>query len=106
MHLTSRFPAVLSSAAYVTDNPSGNRPAAVVARLFASRAKPLRHLGLTLAAVAGATTRELMQRAGHSTARAALIYQHAPEDRDSVIAAALSELANAPVKAIARYQQV
>jgi integrase len=64
----------------------------------------LRHLGLTLAAVAGATTRELMKRAGHSSARAALIYQHASEDRDAVIAAALSELADASPKAIAPRQ--
>lgn len=56
----------------------------------------LRHLGLTLAAVAGATTRELMKRAGHASPRAALIYQHASEDRDAVIAAALTRLASTP----------
>jgi integrase len=53
----------------------------------------LRHTGATLAAQAGATTRELMARLGHSTPRAAMIYQHAALDRDRVIARALSEAA-------------
>jgi integrase len=52
----------------------------------------LRHLAATLAAVSGATTRELMHRMGHSSSRAALIYQHATEDRDLVIAEAMSKL--------------
>ena len=37
----------------------------------------LRHTGNTIAAATGASTKELMARVGHSTARAALIYQHA-----------------------------
>ncbi|MFF3247360.1 tyrosine-type recombinase/integrase [Streptomyces sp. NPDC002870] len=45
----------------------------------------LRHTGNTLIA-AGASTRELMTRMGHSTARAALIYQHMTNDRDRAIA--------------------
>lgn len=53
----------------------------------------LRHLAATLAAISGATTRELMARMGHSSPRAALIYQHATADRDRAIAAAMSELA-------------
>jgi integrase len=52
----------------------------------------LRHLAATLAAVSGATTRELMHRMGHLSARAALIYQHATEDRDLAIAEAMSKL--------------
>ncbi|MGW7405692.1 tyrosine-type recombinase/integrase [Streptomyces sp. NPDC054833] len=52
----------------------------------------LRHTGNTLAASTGASTRELMSRMGHSTARAALIYQHASADRDRLIAKALSDL--------------
>ncbi len=55
----------------------------------------LRHTGNTLAATTGASTRELMARMGHSTMRAALIYQHATKDRDAAIAAALSEQATA-----------
>ncbi|MFI6030503.1 tyrosine-type recombinase/integrase [Amycolatopsis magusensis] len=46
----------------------------------------LRHTGNQLAAEAGATTRELMQRMGQSTVRAALIYQHATSARDRQIA--------------------
>jgi integrase len=53
----------------------------------------LRHTGAVLAASTGATLAELMARLGHSTAGAALRYQHAAKDRDRVIAAALSELA-------------
>ncbi|MFL6137441.1 MAG: tyrosine-type recombinase/integrase [Frankiaceae bacterium] len=52
----------------------------------------LRHLAATMAAVSGATTRELMRRMGHSSQRAALIYQHATEDRDLAIAEAMSRL--------------
>ncbi|MFJ8979702.1 tyrosine-type recombinase/integrase [Streptomyces sp. NPDC102282] len=45
----------------------------------------LRHTGNNLVA-ATASTRELMTRMGHSTARAALIYQHMTADRDRAIA--------------------
>lgn len=46
----------------------------------------LRHTGNTLASTAGASTRELMTRMGHSSSRAALIYQHMTSDRDRAIA--------------------
>lgn len=51
----------------------------------------LRHVGNTLAATTGASLKELMVRMGHASSRAALIYQHASQDRDRVIAAALGE---------------
>ena len=54
----------------------------------------LRHTGLTLAAATGATTVELMHRAGHSSADAAMRYQHATKDRDRLIADALGTIAN------------
>ncbi|MFJ6459931.1 tyrosine-type recombinase/integrase [Streptomyces sp. NPDC091387] len=50
----------------------------------------LRHTGNTLAAATGASTRELMTRMGHSTARAALIYQHATAERERLIGNAVS----------------
>lgn len=50
----------------------------------------LRHTGNQMAAESGATTRELMQRMGQSTVRAALIYQHATSARDRQIADELS----------------
>lgn len=53
----------------------------------------LRHVGLTLAAATGATTAELMHRAGHASPAAALRYQHATEDRDQALADALADLA-------------
>ena len=49
----------------------------------------LRHAGLTLSAQAGATTAELMKRAGHTTSAAAMVYQHAAEERGRIVAAGL-----------------
>jgi len=60
----------------------------------------LRHTGAVLAAATGATLAELMARLGHSTVSAALLYQHASQDRDKVIAAALSGLAGGTVTPI------
>jgi integrase len=60
----------------------------------------LRHTGAVLAASTGATLAELMGRLGHSTAGAALRYQHAAQDRDKVIAEALSALAHKASSAI------
>ncbi|HEV3268436.1 MAG TPA: site-specific integrase [Acidimicrobiales bacterium] len=58
----------------------------------------LRHSGLTWAAATGASTAELMRRAGHKSPVAALRYQHATEDRDRVLADALATLAeSAPI---------
>jgi integrase len=50
----------------------------------------LRHTGNTLAAGTGASLADLMARMGHGSARAALIYQHAVRERDTMIADALS----------------
>ena len=46
----------------------------------------------TLAAATGASPKELMARLGHSSTRAAMIYQHATRDRDQAIAKALGGL--------------
>lgn len=59
----------------------------------------LRHTGATLAAAAGATLPDLMHRLGHTTPQAAMVYQHAAQDRDRLIAAALSDLRRGDVKA-------
>ncbi len=53
----------------------------------------LRHTGGTLAAQAGATVRELMDRLGHTKPTVAMIYQHTAAGRDQKIAEALAELA-------------
>ena len=62
----------------------------------------LRHTGNTLAASTGASTRELMVRMGHSSTRAAMIYQHATDDRDQAIARALGDVISrsAPARVI------
>jgi integrase len=66
---------------------------------FAAVGKPdmrvhdLRHVGATLAAQAGATTKELMSRLGHTTPAMAMRYQIAAQERDAKIAEAMSKLA-------------
>jgi len=52
----------------------------------------LRHTGNHLAAQTGASTRELMQRMGHSTVRAAMVYQHATDARSRHLADRLDAL--------------
>ena len=52
----------------------------------------LRHSAATLALAAGANTRELMERMGHTSPTVALRYQHVMAGRDQAIAAALDEL--------------
>ncbi len=63
--------------------------------LPAVRPHELRHTGATLAAATSATTKELMPRLGHSSPAAALLYQHAADDRDAEIARALDAMLGA-----------
>jgi integrase len=94
---TGREPGALlftaQSGSYLT--PGGLYDYFYPARLAAGRPDlrfhDLRHTGATLAAAAGGTIAELMRRLGHSTPGAAMRYQHAADDRDAAIAAALSE---------------
>jgi integrase len=58
----------------------------------------LRHTGNTLAASAGATVRELMDRMGHDSERAAVVYLHGSDVRRHEIADSLSKLARAELK--------
>ena len=55
----------------------------------------LRHAGNHFAAASGASTRELMGRVGHSSTRAAPIYQHRTVERDRAIAEALDAMLRA-----------
>jgi integrase len=55
----------------------------------------LRHTAATLAAAAGATTKELMERMGHTSPAVALRYQHVMTDRQAQLASALDDLARA-----------
>jgi integrase len=58
----------------------------------------LRHTGNTLAASAGATLRELMDRMGHDSQRAAMVYLHGSDARQHEIADSLSKLAREELK--------
>jgi integrase len=67
-------------------------PALNAAGLPAVHFHDLRHTGNTLAATAGATLRELMDRMGHDSERAAMIYLHGSGARQHQIADTLSKL--------------
>jgi integrase len=69
------------------------QPACAEVGLSGFRFHDLRHTGNTFAAATGASTKELMSRMGHASSRAALIYQHATNERDRALADALSRLA-------------
>ncbi|GAB2864062.1 hypothetical protein GCM10027074_34180 [Streptomyces deserti] len=49
----------------------------------------LRHTGHTLSTRSGATLKDTMVRAGQSSEKAALIYQHSDEERQEEVAAGL-----------------
>jgi integrase len=68
------------------------------AKLPAIHFHDLRHTGNTLAANAGASLRELMERMGHESERAALVYLHSSEERQHQIADTLSKLAAEELK--------
>jgi integrase len=58
----------------------------------------LRHTGNQMASEEGASLRELMERMGHSSPRAALIYQHRTMRRDKIIADGMGKRAEAELK--------
>lgn len=57
------------------------------------RIHDMRGVALTLAAMTGASLKEIMSRGGHSTPRAALLYQKLAAGRDAEIADRLSKMA-------------
>ncbi len=73
-------------------------PALAEADLSEVHFHDLRHAGNVLAAGAGANLRELMERMGHSTSRAALVYLHSTDERQRKVADALGELARAELR--------
>ena len=73
-------------------------PALQAAELPAIHFHDLRHTGNTLAASAGASLRELMDRMGHDSERAAMIYLHGSDERQQKIADTLSKLAAEELK--------
>jgi integrase len=68
-------------------------PALATADLPEIHFHDLRHTGNVLTASAGASLKELMARMGHASTRAALLYLHDSDDRQRVIATAVSDLA-------------
>ena len=89
--------------AYLFVGPKGARPARSNFHTIWNKARQkvgvsnlhlhdLRHTGNTLAAETGATLRELMERMGHRSTRAALIYLHARDHRDRAIADGLDTI--------------
>ena len=70
------------------------KKAAEVAGRSDLRFHDLRHTGAVMAAQQGATLADLQARLGHSTANAALLYQHTAKGRDQLIAESLSRLAS------------
>jgi integrase len=71
------------------------RPAVDQVGVDGLRVHDLRHTAATLAAAAGATTKELMERMGHTSPAVALRYQHVMADRQAQLASALDDLARA-----------
>ena len=49
-------------------------------------------MAATLAAMTGATTKEVMERLGHASVETAMRYQHATRERNRALADALDEL--------------
>jgi integrase len=81
------------------------RPAVEQVGLDGLRVRDLRHTAATLAAAVGATTKELVERMGHTSPAVALRYQHVMADRQAQLASALDDLAwaaTAPTKGTAR----
>ncbi len=58
----------------------------------------LRHTGLTLVAITGATTAEIMAAGGHESQAAAIRYQHATRERRTAIADALAAMADGRIE--------
>ena len=75
--------------------------ARVVAGRPELRFHDLRHGSATMAAQTGATLAELMARLGHSTPKAALVYQHVAAGRDRQIAERMARLA-APARSTSK----
>lgn len=69
------------------------RPAADALGLTGVHVHDLRHMGNILSATAGASLRELMDRMGHASTRAALINLHGSDERQRKIASNLDALA-------------
>jgi integrase len=98
-HTASIPRALLFGSEVVSDRPISRKTfyrqwkiAVTATGMSGFRFHDLRHTANTLTALTGASTKELMARMGHASARAALIYLHATPERDREIATALSKV--------------
>jgi len=73
-------------------------PAVKQAGLTGVHFHDLRHAGNTYTANAGANLRELMERMGHSSSRAAMIYLHSTDQRQHALADAVDKVARAELR--------
>ncbi len=73
-------------------------PALKTANMPPTHFHDLRHTGNTLSADAGANLRELMERMGHSSTKAALVYLHSTSERQKAIADAVGKLAKTALR--------
>ncbi len=86
------FPAANGRQQWPSTTTSYFKKASTVAGRSDLRFHDLRHTGAVMAAQQGATLADLQARLGHSTANAALLYQHTAKGRDQLIAEGLSRL--------------
>ena len=86
------FPAANGRQQWPSTITSYFKKAAEIARRSDLRFHDLRHTGAVMAAQQGATLADLQARLGHSTANAALLYQHTAKGRDQLIAESLSRM--------------
>jgi integrase len=70
-------------------------PALITTGLVGTHFHDLRHTGNQFTADAGANPRELMERMGHDSARAALIYLHSSAERQRALANEIGKNAKA-----------
>jgi integrase len=102
-HLASFTPPVADALAFTSPGGKTLRhsnfrsriwlPALAAAGLPGFHFHDLRHAGNLFIANAGANLRELMERMGHSSSRAALIYLHSTSDRQRTLADAVADRA-------------
>lgn len=88
------FPAANGRQQWPATITSYFKKAAEIAGRSDLRFHDLRHTGAVMAAQQGATLADLQARLGHSTANAALLYQHTAKGRDQMIAEGLSRIAS------------
>lgn len=101
-HLATHVGAEQDALLFPAKNGGHLQPSTLYRHFYRARSKAkradlrwhdLRHSGAVMAAQTGATLAELMARLGHSTPGAAMLYQHAAQQRDRQIAEKMAKMA-------------